>query len=139
MSDFYDTLETRDHAERESAQMAALSFQVEHAQNNAPAYSRLFAGIDASDINSRAALAGLPLIRKEELIEQQRQDPPFGGLAATKAPELNRVFVSPGPIYEPGSRREDFWRFARALYAAGFRGGIDLPKWAGLAALSKTI
>lgn len=123
MDNFYDTLETRDHAERESAQMAALSFQVEHALKNAPAYSRLFADIDFNDINSRTALAGLPLVRKEELIEQQRQDPPFGGLAATKVPELNRVFVSPGPIYEPGSRREDFWRFARALYAAGFRGG----------------
>ncbi len=36
MDNFYDTLETRDHAERESAQMAALSFQVEHAQKNAP-------------------------------------------------------------------------------------------------------
>lgn len=123
MSDFFDTLETRDHAERESAQMAALSFQVEHAQKNAQAYSRLFAGVDASAINSRTALASLPLIRKDELIEQQRQDPPFGGLAAAKAPELNRVFVSPGPIYEPGSRREDFWRFARALYAAGVRSG----------------
>lgn len=56
-------------------------------------------------------------------MERQRQQPPFGGLAAVKAPELNRVFVSPGPIYEPGSRRADFWRFARALHAAGFRKG----------------
>lgn len=123
MSDFFDTLETRAHAERESALLAALANQVAHAQKNAPAYGRLLADSDTADIDSRAALARLPLIRKEELIEQQRQHPPFGGLAATKAPELNRVFASPGPIYEPGSRREDFWRFARALYAAGFRRG----------------
>lgn len=123
MDNFYDTLETRDHAEREAAQMAALSFQVEHAQKYAPAYSRLFADVDASAINSRTALASLPLTRKEDLLEQQRQSPPFGGLVASKAPELNRIFSSPGPIYEPGSRREDFWRFARALYAAGVRSG----------------
>ena len=123
MDNFYDTLETRDHAERETAQMAALSFQVEHAQKHAPAYSRLFADIDASAINSRAVLTSLPLTRKEDLVEQQCQSPPFGGLVASKAPELNRIFASPGPIYEPGSRREDFWRFARALYAAGVRHG----------------
>ncbi len=53
----------------------------------------------------------------------QQQNLPFGGFVAATTPVLNRVFVSPGPIYEPGCRREDFWRFARALYAAGFRAG----------------
>ncbi len=123
MSDFFDNLETRDPAEREAAQSAALAAQVVHAQKNAPAYSKLLAGIDATGISNRATLSTLPLTRKDDLIEQQRQHPPFGGLVAIKPPELNRVFVSPGPIYEPGSRREDFWRFARALYAAGFRSG----------------
>ena len=33
------------------------------------------------------------------------------------------MFASPGPIYEPESARADYWRFARALYAAGFRAG----------------
>ena len=123
MSDFFDTLETRGDAERETAQSAALATQVAHAQKNTPAYGKLLTGIDAADINSRAALATLPLTRKEDLIEQQRQHLPFGGLVAIKPPELNRLFCSPGPIYEPGSRREDFWRFARTLYAAGFRSG----------------
>ena len=123
MSDFFDTLETREPEVREAKQMAALSRQVAHAQQHAPAYGELLAGVDASAINSREALASLPLTRKDELIERQRLQPPFGGLAAVKAPELNRVFISPGPIFEPGSRRGDFWRFARALHAAGFRGG----------------
>jgi phenylacetate-CoA ligase len=57
------------------------------------------------------------------LIERQQNQPIFGGLSSITPPVLNYVFASPGPIYEPGARRPDFWRFARALYAAGFRKG----------------
>jgi phenylacetate-CoA ligase len=32
-----------------------------------------------------------------------------------------RVFASPGPIYEPEGSAADYWRLARALFAAGFR------------------
>ena len=123
MAAFFDNLENRDPAVRETEQMAELSKLVGHAQQNAAAYTRLLAGIDASSVNSREALARLPLTRKDELIKLQRQQLPFGGLCAIKAPELIRVFSSPGPIYEPGGQRADFWRFARALYAAGFRSG----------------
>ena len=31
--------------------------------------------------------------------------------------------MSPGPIYDPEGRQRDYWRFARALFAAGFRAG----------------
>ncbi len=123
MPDFYDDLEIRTATERDSQQMVALSAQVANAQQNAPAYAELLQGVDASTVTNREALASLPLTRKEELIELQKQALPFGGFTAIKAPELSRVFVSPGPIYEPGSQRDDFWRFARALYAAGFGGG----------------
>jgi phenylacetate-CoA ligase len=68
-------------------------------------------------------LAQLPVTRKSDLIELQRQEPPFGGFAAVPVSALRRVFVSPGPIYEPEGRRPDFGRFARALFAAGFRSG----------------
>ena len=68
-------------------------------------------------------MAELPLTRKSSLIELQRRDPPFGGFVTTPLSELRRVFVSPGPIYEPEGRVPDYWRFARALFAAGFRAG----------------
>jgi phenylacetate-CoA ligase len=123
MSDFYDSLECRDQDERESTQMDALSRQVAHAQQHAPAYTRLLEGVDDAGIYSRDALARLPLTCKDELVDLQRLALPFGEFCAIKAPELNRVFSSPGPIYEPGSQRPDFWRFARALFAAGFRAG----------------
>ena len=120
---FYDTLETRDPAEREAALMSALPQIIAAAKERAPAYRQLLARVHPEDIVDRRYLAELPLTRKSELIELQRQNPPFGGLTAAPMSSLRRVFVSPGPIYEPEGRRPDYWRFARALFAAGFRAG----------------
>lgn len=119
----YDSLETRTPAAREAALLAALPLQVAHAQQHSPYFARLFADVDASAVNTRAALAALPVTRKSQLSEEQRAQPPFGGLNATPLADLARVFASPGPIYEPEGRGEDWWRFARALHAAGFAAG----------------
>ena len=121
--EFYDALETRDPAEREAALMAALPGVIAAAKERSPVYGRRLAAVHPDDVVDRRSLAELPLTRKSELIELQRQDPPFGGLAAAPTEALRRVFVSPGPIYEPEGRRPDYWRFARALFAAGFRPG----------------
>jgi phenylacetate-CoA ligase len=120
---FYDALETRDPAEREAVLMAALPQIIANAKERSPAYRRLLAGVHPQDVVDRRSLAELPLTRKSALIELQRQNPPFGGFVAAPMSELRRVFVSPGPIYEPEGRRPDYWRFARALFAAGFRAG----------------
>ena len=120
---FYDALETRDPAVRETSLMAALPRIIAAAKEHAPAYRRLLAAIEPEAVTDRRALAQLPLTRKSDLIELQRRDPPFGGFAAVPISALRRVFVSPGPIYEPEGRRPDFGRFARALFAAGFRAG----------------
>jgi phenylacetate-CoA ligase len=122
-SEFYDALETRDPAEREASLMAALPRIIAAAKERSPAFRRLFAAVQPGDVVDRRTLAELPLTRKSELIELQRQEPPFGGFAAAPMPALRRVFMSPGPIYEPEGRRPDYWRFARALFAAGFRAG----------------
>src|SRR3984957_8859394 len=120
---FYDTSETRDPAEREAALMAALPRVIAAAQANAPAYRERLAGIGAEAIDSRRALAELPLTRKSELVELQHRNPPFGGFTTVPAGAVARVFASPGPIYEIEARRPDFFRMARALHAAGFRAG----------------
>jgi phenylacetate-CoA ligase len=71
----------------------------------------------------------LPVIRKHELLERQkalRAQDPFGGFAAIGwgvKRGAKRVFQSPGPIYEPEGAAPDYWRFARAFFAAGFRDG----------------
>jgi len=121
---FYDALEARDPAEREAAMMAALPALVAHAQSSCPAYTELLAGIDATAVTSRAALATLPLTRKSSLAAAQaaRRSLRLGGYAAG-APR--RIFQSPGPLYEPEPDADgaDPWRIARALHAAGIRAG----------------
>jgi len=120
---YYDAGETRDSDERELGLMAALPQIIAAAQRAAPAYRQLLAKLRPQDVASRRALAGLPLTRKSALIEMQRQNPPFGGLAAVPIDAVARVFASPGPIYEIEGRRPDFFRMARALFAAGMRPG----------------
>lgn len=119
----YDTLETRAPEERERQICAALPRHLEHAMRHAPYFGRLLSGVDPRDIASREALARLPVTRKSDLPELQRREPPFGGLASTAPGAITRIFVSPGPIYDPVGWGPDGWRFARALFAAGFRGG----------------
>jgi len=119
----YDALETRSGQERERELMAKLAGQLAHAKAAAPFYGELLAAVDPHDVTSRGALAALPVTRKSQLVEYQRARPPFGGLAATPAAKLARIFMSPGPIYDPEGREPDFWRTARALFAAGFREG----------------
>jgi phenylacetate-CoA ligase len=123
----FDALETRDPELRERAQFVELPRQVAHAQSAAPAFSKILDGVDAAAVSSRAALARLPVTRKSDLLEIQKQRRPFGDLAASgwgrNVSAVRRVFASPGPIYEPEGARPDYWRLARALFAAGFRKG----------------
>ena len=127
MSAHYDALETRSPQAREAALMAALPVQIAHAQAHSPAFAQILAGVDAARINTRAALAQLPVTRKYELLAQQqaqRANTPFGGFNTQAfGPHMPRVFASPGTIYEPEGARPDYWRMARAIYAAGFRAG----------------
>jgi phenylacetate-CoA ligase len=123
MSEHFDLLETRDPGLRERDIFAALARQLAHAKAHAPAFASRFADVDPASVTSREALARLPVTRKSELSELQKASPPFGGLAATRWGEARRVFQSPGPLYEPEGARPDYWRLARALYAAGFRAG----------------
>lgn len=121
--EFFDTLETRDPAEREREQLARLPRQIAHAKANAPALAQILADVDPAAVTSHAALAAVPVTRKSALLELQQRERPFGGLAATRWGDVRRVFASPGPICEPEGAAPDYWRFARALFAAGFRPG----------------
>lgn len=127
MSQHYDSLETRSTADREAALFSALPAQVAHAQKNSAAFAEILKGVDAAGVDSRAALAKLPVTRKSELFERQklqRASNVFGGFSTVAwGAGMTRVFSSPGPIYEPEGSGKDYWRVARAIYAAGFRSG----------------
>ncbi len=123
MTEYYDALETRDPAVRQSEIIAAVAAQVGHAMRHSTAYAQRLAGVDARELTSPEAIAALPVTRKSELAQRQKSMPPFGGLTAYPAGQLKYLFCSPGPIYEPATFRENYWRFARALFATGFRRG----------------
>jgi phenylacetate-CoA ligase len=124
VSAFYDARETRDAATREAELFVGLRQQIAHAKTNAPYFAHMLAGVDPASVVDRAALAALPVLRKSDLIELQKSAVPFGGLAAVASGTLGRIFMSPGPIYDPEGKRGDYWRMARALWAAGFRRGM---------------
>ncbi len=123
-------LEWRPSAEREAALMQALPGLVRAAQQ-LPAMGERLQGVDAAGLNSRAALARVPVTRKGELLQRQiasRASDPFGGYSAIGWRAMarsgaRRVYQSPGPIYEPEGAAPDYWRSARALQAAGFQAG----------------
>jgi phenylacetate-CoA ligase len=121
--EFFDKLETRAPKRREAALMAELPKLVAHAKRRAPGFARILADVDPSKVKSRAALAKLPVTRKSDLGAFQKEIPPLGGLNATPVEKLGKLFVSPGPIYDPEGRGKDWWRTARGLFAGGFRAG----------------
>ncbi len=103
--------------------MAALPRHIAHAKRHAPGFARILKDVRPEKINSRKALARLPVTRKSDLASLQKELPPLGGLNATPVEKLAKLFVSPGPIYEPEGRGADWWRTARGLFAGGFRAG----------------
>jgi len=136
MSQHFNALETRSPQQREAELMAALPAQIANAQNNSAAFAEILKGVDASSINSRSALAQLPVTRKYELLERQQAlrasrpgADPFGGFSTIgwkgmlRSSGAKRVYQSPGPIYEPEGHAVDYWRAGRAMAAAGFEAG----------------
>ena len=122
MTDYLDALETRNPQSREDTLMARLPELIALAQT-APGWATILQGVNAGDIRSRNALAQLPVTRKSDLKDLQRAHLPFGGLTATATRKLGRIFMSPGPIFDPEGRSADWWRFARPMHAIGLRQG----------------
>ncbi|MGF1475638.1 MAG: phenylacetate--CoA ligase family protein [Geminicoccaceae bacterium] len=123
VGEYYDRQEVRDAPSRRAQVFNALPGLVRHAIDNAPAIAERLSGVDPTEINTSEALARLPVLRKADLMARQRANLPFGGLVATPNHRLAKLFCSPGPIYDPESPRIDYWRLARAMFAAQFRHG----------------
>ncbi|MEP9389782.1 AMP-binding protein [Mesorhizobium sp. KR9-304] len=123
MAGHFDELEMQDASRRESDLFGRLPEFLERAIAKAPALARWLDGADPAAVNSRAALAKLPVLRKAELAEFQARDPPFGGFADPEALRGARLFQSPGPVWEVQGPGIDPWQSARAFFAAGVRAG----------------
>lgn len=118
-------LETCTPAARREKLGARIAETVRHAFANAPRARRTLegAGLGPGDVRGVDDLVRIPITRKDDLPRLQAEEPPFGGLAGVQVERLARMFMSPGPIYDPQGTGDDFWRFRHALAAAGFRKG----------------
>lgn len=123
---FYDEAqETMTPSVREAFERKILCDTVRHAYENAPATRRKMddAGVKPVDVRVVSDLAKIPLTRKADLKTIQKSELPFGGLAAAPPRAMRRIYVSPGPTYDPEGREESHWRWEKAFIAAGFRPG----------------
>ena len=122
--EFFDDLEVMSPEAREKYLSEKLSQTVAHAYRHAPAVKELLngAGISPENIRTVKDLQKLPITRKTDLIERQKAHPPYGGFSTIPPEEIDRVFISPGPVYEPIQHEGIQW-FAKAFWAAGFRKG----------------
>jgi phenylacetate-CoA ligase len=122
MPEHYDDLEQRDPAARDQAMFARLPAVIEAALG-ASGWKAHLGVVDPASIDSRAALAHLPVLRKSDLPAMQKLALPFGGFVPEPIGAFGRLFTSPGPIFEPEGTGPDTWHAARAFFAAGFRPG----------------
>jgi phenylacetate-CoA ligase len=121
--EYFDELETMSPAALKTYLDKRLAGHIDRVYHLAPAVKRLFerAGVAPGQVRTASDLERLPITRKTDLLEMEKNDPPFGGVAAIPKQDVERVFISPGPIYEmqPSSVK---W-FAKSFWAAGFRHG----------------
>jgi len=123
MSEYFDERETIGFEARETNLFARLPELLGKISHSIPGWKDRLNGIDTPSINSRAALENLPILRKAELMEAQAAHPPFGGFVDEELLDGSRIFMSPGPVWEPQGPGIDPWHAARSLHAAGFRKG----------------
>jgi phenylacetate-CoA ligase len=121
--EFYDGLETMSPKARPAYQDRELSKTVIHAYRHAPAVKKLFekAGVNPEQIRTVKDLEKVPITRKTDLLEMQKAEPPYGGIVTIPFEDIERVFISPGPIYE--IQNSSIMWFAKSFWAAGFRQG----------------
>ncbi|MDQ3188100.1 MAG: AMP-binding protein [Pseudomonadota bacterium] len=122
INEHLDDREARDPQRRELDLMGHLPGLLANALKS-PGWRQHLGDIDTTKINSRSALAQLPVLRKSELPALQKARPPFGGFVSGELERFGRVFTSPGPICELEGKHNDAWRASRSLHAAGFVSG----------------
>jgi len=123
MAGFFDALEQRSMDEREAAYASELPRLIALAKEKTEHYQQSLADIDPAAITSSAALATVPVLRKSTLIQEDAQPLAIKKVIPHDFGETHQIFQSPGPIFEIGMRKKDWWRFGRALAPIGIGKG----------------
>lgn len=128
-----EVVEKMSRQERQKYLDGRLRELVAFAYEKAPTIKARFdkAGIAPSAVSGIKDLENLPILRKDELVELYKNNPPFGGLVTVPATDLERIYVSPGPIYDPHHQSETYWRrHVHMVKAMGFgKGDIVVNTW----------
>lgn len=121
---FYHERETESPSFRTARQWQALQAVVDRALSfDGEFRERLAAAsIVPDEIRSPEDFSSIPVLRKKDLSRLQREKGLAWFLSSTPG-SLSRIYQSPGPIYDPEGREPDYWGWAEAFYAAGFRAG----------------
>ncbi len=119
MNNLFDKKESWGKRKRKSQQDKALAEMVKLGYGKSTRLKQMLddAGINPEAIKSREDLECLPVSSREKLVDMELQQPPFAGLENPDIP-IDRIFTSPGPVYEPHLSETDYL-WARAFFAAG--------------------
>ncbi|MCP4667222.1 MAG: phenylacetate--CoA ligase [Deltaproteobacteria bacterium] len=115
--------ETMDWERRKTSLNQRFLKTFQHACHHARAYKEIFgsAGIEDARIRGLEDLEKLPILRMNDLVERQKKDIPFGGFETTDPASIRRIYVNPGPIWQPGERESLDSSWAEALCGTGFK------------------
>jgi Coenzyme F390 synthetase len=121
---YYHDLETESESARANRQWQSIQAVVEKALSFEGEFRDRLASADivADEIRSIDDFTSIPVLRKKDLSRLQREKG-FVLVSVPRSRQASRIYQSPGPIYDPEGRGTDYWGWAEAFYAAGFRDG----------------
>ena len=119
MKRFFDEKESWRQEERKTRQDQSLARMVKLGYKKSTVLKKILdrQKINPAKIKTREDLEILPVTSREKLVEMEMQNPPYAGLENPSTP-MDRIFTSPGPVYEPHLSETDYL-WARAFFAAG--------------------
>ena len=119
----FDSLEIRSSDERAKDISIKLPELIKSAKENSIYYKSSLKEIDPNLIIDEKILSTLPVVRKSEMIFKDKTVLPLKKFIGRSFESIDQIFQSPGPIYEPGMHKKDWWRWGRALSAIGIGNG----------------
>jgi phenylacetate-CoA ligase len=121
----YSRREVLDGSERQQYYLIQLKDLLTYAYRYSEDVKKRFdrAQFQVDKFRNLADIKHIPILKKKELIFLQSMGPRLGGLLTKDLGELRRIFMSPGPIFDPEDRTDDYWGWTEGFYASGFRTG----------------
>jgi phenylacetate-CoA ligase len=119
--------ETQPREQQREHQWRLLRRQLCYAYDRSPFYRRRFDAADANPHQFQTLtdyFARTPLLKKEDIIEEQARVPPHGEILAVNPEEIVRLYVSPGPIlwsFTAAGYQRYCKAFAKGVYLCGVR------------------